>query len=207
MPQLPRQKILDQPKLPAKPKPDEKILAKPPGKPAKVVPATPKKPVQKPAPLKVQKSAVKTKQTAMQQRKPMRPKSDAQVIEANLNKWGRIILDPDVCDKEDGKKKGCKYDADKLTATYRDEKTGNRQTRNHCQLKTLLKIMVDNLRPNQHRKENKAPAFYHDGIGHTSNALGGRVTCKCRWVSLDKTLIVRPVHVHEYLKKRFKLPI
>lgn len=179
---MPQKRILSMPEV-EKPSAG-KMVTKAPGEPAVVVPKVPKKKVQPPV-------DVATQKTAVQQARPVKRRkqlSDNAIIDSHLNDWGRIIIEPDACEH-------CIDDANNGPRRYG-------QTRIRCQLKTLMKIMLDNLTTN--KKDNGYPQLYHKGIGHINNSLGV-VTCRCKWHSLKGNLLVYPGHLHRYMKEKFRL--
>lgn len=107
-------------------------------------------------------------------------------LESYLNEWGSMHVEKDACEH-------CRADAMQIPkeALISFDRTQNKrekvQTKDMCQLKTVLMIMIGNLEKNTHNK--KRSEYYHKGFGHKtlSNTTGIRTTCRCYWKAKDGT--------------------
>jgi hypothetical protein len=120
-------------------------------------------------------------------------------IEKYMPQWGRIVLSPDACDNCVDDYNSVEAEAEEAYEKYHNEDEKN-QNATHCQLKTVLKIMIENIKKNTHNK-NRAKS-YNSGFGHKtfSYAEGTHPTCKCKWIAKDgKTFTM--IDLNNYIKE------
>jgi len=155
---------------------------------------TPEEPVSKQTKIKAPKERVRTTKNA----NPRRPQGDSSYIERYLQEWGTIIIEDDACEY-------CKDDymsipdeaLDSFQKYHNEEE--KMQTATDCQLKTVLKVMIESIRKNRSNK-NRAKS-YNSGFGHKSFSYKEGVfpTCRCKWRA-DNHVEFTMVDLNAYLK-------